>query len=715
MTVQNTTVKDIYVGNGATTKFPITFQMTDHPEYIKVYITGDDSVAVETENFSVDLGAKTVTYPANGDPLPEGHKITIYRELPLYQLMNLVNQGPFFAENIELSFDDLIFICQQLNEKLNRTLSAGIDVSNFNNTFPVKAGMSFRINDAGDGLVLTEDPARVLPLAKDVLEQTKQVKESAVNETTNIKNTAIEELTAIKDAAVNETTEIKDEAVAAKNTAVEAAATAAEDAVNNVQTLLDEKVAAAENAKSAAVSSAESALASKNAAAASQSSAAASAETAQASAESASSSANAALASKNAALTSENNAKASETKSAKSEENAKAAETAAENSKKSASDSASAASSSAESALESKTLAAASANSASASKTSAESSAESAASSATTATREADRAQDIADSLEGLAGITGIATTDEAIAGVVDNKAMTPLKTKEAIEQGTNVFTALNAFRANIIVSNGTAAGSQGQIVLGVKPRTATVQANIISSTTGALNYIATENAGHYFRIGNTTASTSITTNDSETAILSHNAFEFARITNVGVAKWLGNANTATKLETSRTINGVAFDGTKDIIVDSNPVGTIIAVAYTGVPEGYMHCNGAAVNRTTYVNLFNKIGTTYGAGDGSTTFNLPNTVARFLEGGIGAGTYYEAGLPNITGNISAFKSSISGAFVGSNNTNRYDGWNDNEDEYAVSTSFDASRSNSIYGASTTVQPPAMTVIYCIKY
>ena len=715
MTVQNTTVKDIYVGNGATTKFPITFQMTDQPEYIKVYITGDDSVAVETENFSVDLGAKTVTYPANGDPLPEGHKITIYRELPLYQLMNLVNQGPFFAENIELSFDDLIFICQQLNEKLNRTLSAGIDVSNFNNTFPVKAGMSFRINDAGDGLVLTEDPARVLPLAKDVLEQTKQVKESAVNETTNIKNTAIEELTAIKDAAVNETTEIKDEAVAAKNTAVEAAATAAEDAVNNVQTLLDEKVAAAENAKSAAVSSAESALASKNAAAASQSSAAASAETAQASAESASSSANAALASKNAALTSENNAKASETKSAKSEENAKAAETAAENSKKSASDSASAASSSAESALESKTLAAASANSASASKTSAESSAESAASSATTATREADRAQDIADSLEGLAGITGLATTDEAIAGVVDNKAMTPLKTKEAIEQGTNVFTALNAFRANIIVSNGTAAGSQGQIVLGVKPRTATVQANIISSTTGALNYNATETTGHYFKIGNNIATTSITSNESETAIFSHNAFEFARITNVGVAKWLGNANTATKLETSRTINGVAFNGTKDIIVDSNPVGTIIAVAYTGVPEGYMHCNGAAVNRTTYVNLFNKIGTTYGAGDGSTTFNLPNTVARFLEGGIGAGTYYEAGLPNITGNISAFKSSISGAFVGSNNTNRYDGWDDNEDEYAVSTSFDASRSNSIYGASTTVQPPAMTVIYCIKY
>ncbi len=142
-----------------------------------------------------------------------------------------------------------------------------------------------------------------------------------------------------------------------------------------------------------------------------------------------------------------------------------------------------------------------------------------------------------------------------------------------------NTFTALNAFRANIAVSNGTTAGSQGQIILGNKPQSATVQANIISSTTGALNYIATENAGHYFRIGNNTASTSITTNESETAILSHNAIEFARITNVGVAKWLGNANTATKLETSRTINGVAFDGTKDITIEADGGGGDVTAA----------------------------------------------------------------------------------------------------------------------------------------
>lgn len=142
-----------------------------------------------------------------------------------------------------------------------------------------------------------------------------------------------------------------------------------------------------------------------------------------------------------------------------------------------------------------------------------------------------------------------------------------------------NTFTALNAFRANIAVSNGREAGSQGEIVLGVKPRTATVQANIISSTTGALNYNATENTGHYFKIGNNIATTSITSNESETAIFSHNAFEFAQITNVGVAKWLGNANTATKLETARTINGVAFDGTKDITIEAGGGGGDVTAA----------------------------------------------------------------------------------------------------------------------------------------
>ena len=153
-----------------------------------------------------------------------------------------------------------------------------------------------------------------------------------------------------------------------------------------------------------------------------------------------------------------------------------------------------------------------------------------------------------------------------------------------------NTFTASNAFRANLAVSSGTTAGSQGQIILGNKPQSATVQANIIASTTGALNYIATENTGHYFKVGNN-AATSITTNASEASILSYNAHTFAQITKDGVAKWLGNANTATKLETARKINGVAFDGTKDITIEASGGGDVTA---------------AGDNNFTGTNTFNK-------------------------------------------------------------------------------------------------------------
>ena len=58
--------------------------------------------------------------------------------------------------------------------------------------------------------------------------------------------------------------------------------------------------------------------------------------------------------------------------------------------------------------------------------------------------------------------------------------------------------------------------------------------------------------------------------------------------------------------------------------VKSIPVGTLIQSGSSVCPDGYLPCNGAAVNRTTYSALYAAIGTSYGSGDGSTTFNLPN-------------------------------------------------------------------------------------------
>ena len=154
-----------------------------------------------------------------------------------------------------------------------------------------------------------------------------------------------------------------------------------------------------------------------------------------------------------------------------------------------------------------------------------------------------------------------------------------------------------------------------------------------------------------------------------------------------------------------------------------NPVGTVIAFAANSAPSGYLLCNGAAVSRATYKHLFNAIGTTYGAGDGSTTFNLPNLTDRFIQGSDTAGTVKNAGLPNINGYAKDLRSG--GWSTGQNYTSGCVTQTFSSTSYAVAFSnylgclygfnIDASKSNSIYGASDTVQPPALTMRYYIKY
>jgi phage-related tail fiber protein len=61
------------------------------------------------------------------------------------------------------------------------------------------------------------------------------------------------------------------------------------------------------------------------------------------------------------------------------------------------------------------------------------------------------------------------------------------------------------------------------------------------------------------------------------------------------------------------------------------PAGTVIYQAASTAPDGYLKANGAAISRTTYSDLFSAIGTTYGSGDGSTTFNLPDLRGEFIR------------------------------------------------------------------------------------
>lgn len=131
--------------------------------------------------------------------------------------------------------------------------------------------------------------------------------------------------------------------------------------------------------------------------------------------------------------------------------------------------------------------------------------------------------------------------------------------------------------------------------------------------------------------------------------------------------------------------------------------------------SGCLLCNGSAVSRITYADLFALLGTAFGEGNGSTTFNLPDFRNKTLWGADGnLMAVLAAGLPNITGgfSIGALGGDASGAISGRpsgiarSTTNAYN---------SSGFTFDASRSSSIYGKSTTVQPPAIAVNIFIKY
>ena len=160
---------------------------------------------------------------------------------------------------------------------------------------------------------------------------------------------------------------------------------------------------------------------------------------------------------------------------------------------------------------------------------------------------------------------------------------------------------------------------------------------------------------------------------------------------------------------------------------DPIPAGVILTFGGSTVPEGFLLCNGAAISRTTYAKLFAAIGTLYGAGDGATTFNLPDMRDKFAEGSgtYTVGTVVEAGLPNIIGSVKSLMSPTSeawsvssytsGAFTAGNvkklSSDIISGSSDTE----FDLSFIASLSSSIYGNSTTVQPLSLIFNYIIKY
>lgn len=153
------------------------------------------------------------------------------------------------------------------------------------------------------------------------------------------------------------------------------------------------------------------------------------------------------------------------------------------------------------------------------------------------------------------------------------------------------------------------------------------------------------------------------------------------------------------------------------------PTGMVMPFAGDNVPNGFLLCNGQAISRATYANLFSVIGTKYGTGDGSTTFNLPDLVGRFIEGGTESGEVKEAGIPNITGTFRGsewwgYPNKVKQGIL--KKTAQAYWWPPTFDDTTANKDritlyeIDASKENAVYGKSNTVQPASITMMYIIK-
>lgn len=135
------------------------------------------------------------------------------------------------------------------------------------------------------------------------------------------------------------------------------------------------------------------------------------------------------------------------------------------------------------------------------------------------------------------------------------------------------------------------------------------------------------------------------------------------------------------------------------------PVGTIITFASTTAPTGYLKCNGALISRTTYASLFEVIGTTFGIGDDSTTFALPD-----LRG------YFPRGFDDARG-------IDPGRIFGSNQDDEFESHSHTVSNMSLSGTSSSGSTTWKYGGSTATaqvggtetRPKNIALLYCIKY
>ena len=182
----------VYQGDGATTAFPFTFRIIDATDIKLLLIDADGTETDITSDYFVDTNTNTVYYPGYAPgaepgladqpaPVQEGQRLVVYRELPVTQEKDLGEKWPFFV--IELALDKLTMILQQIKGWWDRCLkispAARATHPDFDMTFPVEAGKSFRVNAEGTGFEVSDDPGIYAPIAIDAANRATAAAEAA--------------------------------------------------------------------------------------------------------------------------------------------------------------------------------------------------------------------------------------------------------------------------------------------------------------------------------------------------------------------------------------------------------------------------------------------------------------------------------------------------------------------------------------------------------
>ena len=187
------------------------------------------------------------------------------------------------------------------------------------------------------------------------------------------------------------------------------------------------------------------------------------------------------------------------------------------------------------------------------------------------------------------------------------------------------------------------------------------------------------------------------------------------------------------EVTTAKIANGAVTQEKLNSSVTLVPTGAVMPFAMNSAPSGWLAANGSAVSRTTYAGLFTAIGTTYGTGDGSTTFNLPDLRGYFVRGagtnsdGTAAGTFGAKQADAViahthsgtTGNDSPDHTHSLWGFGGTTN-----GLGGGGHQFTQTTSTSGASTRHQHAFTTSSQSPAGTtetrpaniaLLYCIKF